>query len=322
MSVLQPHQRLAQGRRDAEETQVTILLATHNGAAFLVEQLNSLTNQTHTNWSLLVSDDASTDHTREIVRQFAETWPDRRVTLLRGPGRGSAQNFLSLLRASGGADYVAFCDQDDVWLPDKLTRAVGMLQGCVAPALYGSRTIIADRMLTPIRFSKGLSRAPGFSNALVQNVTGGNTMVLNRAALDVLQPASLFARRIIAHDWWCYQMVTGCDGHCVIDAQPTLYYRQHCGNQHGANTGFFAALSRARGLINGRYSTGLTGHLEALASSAEWLSPEARATLADVRSARGDRCIARVLRGLRTDVHRQSARETVALRIALALGRA
>ncbi|MGI9393708.1 MAG: glycosyltransferase, partial [Boseongicola sp.] len=80
---------------------VTILLATFNGAAHVNEQLESYCNQTHRNWSLLVSDDGSSDETCSIIRKFARRNSKRQVTLLRGPGNGSASNFLSLLRAAG-----------------------------------------------------------------------------------------------------------------------------------------------------------------------------------------------------------------------------
>lgn len=99
--------------------QVDILMATYNGASFLRQQLLSLLAQTHTDWRLLVHDDGSGDDTVSIVRQFASADPrivlcDDGVTRL-GPGK----NFLHLLRYSD-APFLCFCDQDDVWLENKL----------------------------------------------------------------------------------------------------------------------------------------------------------------------------------------------------------
>ena len=95
--------------------QIAILMCTKNGAAFLAEQLKSIADQTHANWILFVSDDGSTDETRNILRRFADS--HEQTTVVRnGPGKGVCANFLSLATDSTiDADYFAFSDQDDVW---------------------------------------------------------------------------------------------------------------------------------------------------------------------------------------------------------------
>ena len=152
---------------------ITMLLATFNGAAHIGAQLESFCAQTHKDWSLLASDDGSTDDTCEIIRQFARQHPERRITLLRGPGKGSAINFLSLLRAAGSSPYVAFSDQDDVWYPDKLARALTALKQCSGAGLYGGRTTIADENLRPLRTSLMFRRvavARSASSSLIQHL--------------------------------------------------------------------------------------------------------------------------------------------------------
>src|SRR5690606_39980404 len=104
---------------------VTILMATRNGGKFLRAQLASIAGQSHGDWSLDVSDDGSTDGTTGIVAEFAAAHPERRGRLLRGPGRGGAANFLSLVaRAGGRADYYAFAAQDDVGEHSRLARGL------------------------------------------------------------------------------------------------------------------------------------------------------------------------------------------------------
>ena len=107
---------------------VAILLCTKNGSRFLPEQLNSVASQTHTNWKIFASDDGSTDATLSTLLQFAELHA-KRVLLRDGPRQGFTKNFLSLAAdPTINADYFAYCDQDDVWHDEKLTRAVTWLQ--------------------------------------------------------------------------------------------------------------------------------------------------------------------------------------------------
>ena len=300
---------------------VVVALAAFNGADVIGEQLNSFARQSHRNWSLIVSDDGSTDATLAAVRAFAAGTPAHRVTVLRGPGKGSAQNFLSLLRAAGPAPFVAFSDQDDVWFPDKLERAVAALDRCDGPAIYGSRTQIVDAALAPRGLSMAFRRPCGFGNALVQNVAGGNTMVLNRPALDVLQPASLAARSIVAHDWWAYQMVTGCGGALILDPEPSLSYRQHPANQIGANGGLRATCARLRGLTDGTFARWMDANLDALEAAGDWLTPEARGRVALLRRARAAPLVERLGLVRRAGVYRQSRRGSLALWIAALSGR-
>lgn len=103
---------------------VAILLATWQGARFLDAQLQSIAEQSYRNWRLIVSDDGSVDDTTGIVRRFATTNPDHEVVLLPGPRLGATQNFLHLIDFVRRGEAIAFCDQDDVWLPDRLSLGI------------------------------------------------------------------------------------------------------------------------------------------------------------------------------------------------------
>ena len=107
------------------EPSVAILLGTYNGEKFLEAQLDSLEAQSVTNWTLYVSDDGSTDATLDIIHRYQSKWGTDKIRYRLGPQKGFAQNFLSLAcDTSIKADYYAFCDQDDVWLPEKLSIAL------------------------------------------------------------------------------------------------------------------------------------------------------------------------------------------------------
>ena len=102
---------------------VAILLGTYNGERFLEAQLDSLESQTARHWKLYVSDDGSTDATLDIIQRYQSKWSADKIQYQLGPQKGFAQNFLSLACDPDiKADYFAFCDQDDVWLPEKIER--------------------------------------------------------------------------------------------------------------------------------------------------------------------------------------------------------
>lgn len=302
---------------------VAILLGLYDGADSLQAQLDSFTAQSHLDWSLIVSDDGSTDCGPDIVRTFAARHADR-VRLVGGPRRGFAQNFLSLaLQAGSNASYAAFSDQDDVWLPGKLTRALALLDRTPAgrPAIYAGRTVICDAFMKPLRRSPCWTLPAGFRNALVQSIAGGNTMVLNRAALDLVQKTARHAKGVVAHDWWIYQIVTGAGGDIVYDADPQVLYRQHGKNQIGANDTLSARIVRFRQIMAGRFRSWNSANIAALERASHLLTPEARETLTVFKSVRGGR-VANRLRALRESrVYRQTHGGNAALYAAAILNR-
>lgn len=261
---------------------VTILMATYNGAAHLSDQLASIAAQEGVDWRLIVSDDGSLDGTGAILTAFQEAHPGH-VTLLDGPGQGGTANFRSLIaRTPPDASWVAFSDQDDVWMPQKLIRAVRALEaagGASDLSLYCSRTRICAEDLTPGPLSRPLGQPVGFHNALFQSVAGGNTMVFGAPLLHLLQAADQEAGPVVVHDWWIYQLVSGAGGRVIRDDWPSLLYRQHGGNQIGSNQGVGPLVQRIRWVLDGTYSSwGRLNHA-ALLASADRLTPENRARL-------------------------------------------
>ncbi|MBT8457186.1 MAG: glycosyltransferase [Alphaproteobacteria bacterium] len=291
-------------------------MALHNGAAHLTDQLESLARQTHGDWSLRISDDGSSDDGPAICERFAATMPGYDIRLTHGPGRGAARNFLSLLQTCDPrAEYAAFCDQDDVWRPEKLTHALTHLSRVPAgrPALYCGRTIVTDDRLNIRGHSPDFWHPPGFSNALVQSIAGGNTMVLNRAALDLMRVAARYDGPVPAHDWWCYQVITGAGGQVIFDTNPQVFYRQHGRNLVGSNLGVPARLSRLHRLCNGTYRSWTDQNLTALQAISPLLTDAALETLATFRAVR-DASFVRKGRLLRkTGVYRQTRAGHLAL---------
>ncbi|HET9058664.1 MAG TPA: glycosyltransferase family 2 protein [Acidimicrobiales bacterium] len=206
-----------------------VLLSTYNGGRHLAEQLDSLRAQTYPHMRLSVRDDGSIDCTVELVRSRLADFPGSRLDL--GPNVGAAQSFLSLLRGVGPAvQFAAFCDQDDIWAPDKLEVAVGMIRDIAGPALYCSAVTLVTDGLEAIKTHRRCTRGVSFRNALVENVATGCTIVLNRAAIDLVnarQPTAL-----LMHDAWCY-LVVSAFGTVVYDPVPRVCYRVHSANAIG-----------------------------------------------------------------------------------------
>lgn len=256
--------------------EVAILLATKNGERFLEEQLESYLWQSLRPAMLFVGDDGSQDHTIEIVSDYAKHAPFP-VTLTTGPMRGPAQNFLRLIcNLPAQTDYAALSDQDDVWLPDKLNRGIDALRHTRGPALYCGRSVIADTDLKPLRlFPK---RGPvGFAHALRQGLAGGNTMILNRWAIDLVRLT--FRETLTTHDWWLYQLITGVGGTVIYDQRPTVLYRQHRHNLVGAPVWINPAFRRLRQIRRGGFARWNAPQIRVLQQNRHLLTTENRRML-------------------------------------------
>ncbi len=279
------------------EPRVAILLSTYNGVSFLREQLDSLLAQSHENWVLYWRDDGSSDATVEVLHSFAASAGQGRcVRLLHPEGRqGVTASFLSLLRAAvpslGEADAVAFADQDDVWLPEKLARGLTALHGPDAraedggrlPALYCARQVLVDAWLNRIALSERHCAPTGFPAALAQNVATGCTIMLNREAARLV--AASRAAPATLHDWWCYLVVTAAGGRVLRDDTPVVLYRQHGSNVIGAPHSWW---QRGLGAIKRGpqvFMAVLRQHVAALREQPELLSGAAHAELSAIARA-------------------------------------
>ena len=304
---------------------VAILLATYDGARYLGAQLESLAAQRHADWRLVVSDDGSRDATREVVARFADAHPTRDIRLIEGPRQGATANFLSLIEGVAPGEALAFCDQDDVWRPDRLSRGMAALAAhpAGAPLLHVTRTTICDENLRPLAPAPLYRRPPSFRNALVQACTPGNTMLVNPAGAALMRASARAAAEaeVISHDWWSYQLISGAGGTVIRDPAQTVLYRQHPGNVMGRNDTLAARLARLRGLGGGAYGGWLAANARALQASATLLNPEARAVLDRFAAALAMPGPQAAATFLRLGLYRQTRTGTAALLAAAAAGR-
>ncbi len=220
---------------------VDILLTVYNGMPYLPEQLRSLQAQTHREWRLWVRDDGSTDSTVETVQAFAAE--DERIRLLEGGGArlGALGGFAWLLEhAAPGADYLMFCDADDVWLPEKVEHTLSAMQKAEAevaprtPVLVHTDLAVVDEHLGVIDESlwsyQGIQ--PEFDTLerlLMQNCVTGCASMVNRPLREL---AGIVPPEAFMHDWWL-ALVASCFGRIVCLSTPTILYRQHGRNDSG-----------------------------------------------------------------------------------------
>jgi glycosyltransferase involved in cell wall biosynthesis len=223
-------------------------MATYNGAAFLGEQLASLAAQTLQPFELVVHDDASSDGTLEVVEEFARESPFP-VRVERGERRlGFADAFLAAAGSCSG-ELIAFCDQDDVWLPRKLERCSAAFDdGTVLVAIHSSR--IVDERLVPTGEVYPRLRASHVAPPLSSDpwlAVRGMSMVVDarivRLAGGARRPPSQYlADTPMHHDEWLYAVGRAL-GAVAFVAEPLALYRQHGANVTGAPEG---AAARAR----------------------------------------------------------------------------
>jgi glycosyltransferase involved in cell wall biosynthesis len=306
---------------------VTILLSTFDGERFLDAQLASFREQTHPAWRLRWRDDGSTDRSREIMTTFGMGLPDGQCESSGDDHahQGIAGSFLTLLRrhvANEPTELVAFADQDDIWLPEKLARGVAALESAPPdiPTLYCARQMLVDERGRTLGPSPDIRRPPSFPAALTQNIATGCTVMLNPAAARLI--ASFEAPAGTLHDWWSYLVVAASGGRILVDPIPVVLYRQHGRNAVGAARNKFKRGAEALRRGPKEFMTLLALHVAALRGAGQSVSPGAAARLAEIdgalRGGIGERM--RLLRAL--DLGRQTWAETAVFNLWFMIGSA
>ena len=220
---------------------ITILMATYNGEKYLPGQIDSILSQTVTSWQLIIQDDCSTDGTLTIAQQYSRKYPGKIRVLKRDTPSGAAKNnFISMLSLVD-TRYCMTCDQDDIWLPDKIHITLNkMLQlekehGKNTPLLVHTDLQVVDEHNNLISksffaYQKFDCRRDKLNHLLVQNIVTGCTIMVNRPLLD---QAGQIPQNAIMHDWWL-ALVASVFGAIGFVPAATILYRQHGNNAIGA----------------------------------------------------------------------------------------
>ena len=159
--------------------------------------------------------------------------------------------------------------------------------------------------LETLGYSPVFNKPPSFTNALVQNIGGGNTMVFNKATKDLILETTKNAT-VVSHDWWCYQIVTGVGGHVIYDSEPCLKYRQHAHNLVGANTSWRKRFQRILELLQGRFRKRNDINLAALSAHMHLLTTTNQKVLNDFIQARQSSLPKRLALFKQSGIYRQT----------------
>ena len=224
---------------------VEILLATYNGEQYLREQLDSILNQDYDNWIVRAADDASTDHTYQILEEYRERYPHKFIVEKNQKGFGCAKkNFMNLIKNSFG-DYVMCCDQDDVWLPNKISLTLEEMKKTESgdmPVLVHTDLKVVDSKLQVLSESffnhSNFRKEFELNEILIQNFVTGCTTMMNRKLADLMSQIN-DCDKILMHDWVAAVLATAVGKVGFVDT-PTMLYRQHAINSVGAKRYGFA----------------------------------------------------------------------------------
>lgn len=218
------------------ENTVAILMSTYNGAKYLKDQLQSIINQSYSNWHLYIRDDGSSDETVEIIKSYAKK--DSRISIIHDTlgNIGSVRSFFYLLEQVDSNFYM-FSDQDDYWKQDKIQKSIILLKQhnhkrkpiCV----YTNLQIVDDNLEgNELLLTKTWQ---DFSKLFFTNNLYGCTMLFNNFLKEKIKFDQLNYDNIYVHDWWL-ALVCAIFGEIYYLDEPTILYRQHYGNQIGATS--------------------------------------------------------------------------------------
>lgn len=230
---------------------IKILMATYNGEKYLAEQIESLLNQTYSNWSLSILDDCSTDTTIEIIESYIKN--DARISYKKNAtNMGQVATFDMLLQSAKDAEYVMFCDQDDVWNEDKIAVTLEQMKKVETvnsgPILVYTDLEYVDDNLQPINVTQHQTKQRDLRTLYGYNFAWGCTMLLNQA---LISQVSHFSKKAENHDYWIH-MIAMITGHVHYLDVPTLTYRQHASNVTGGinNRSFLKKIKRVHQVYN------------------------------------------------------------------------
>lgn len=237
---------------------IDILLSTYNGEKYIATQLDSILNQTYQQWNLIIRDDGSSDSTRSILNQYQSKCPDKITIIESSKNIGVIKSFETLLNHSNSA-YIMFCDQDDIWLPNKIEitynamRELESKHSTSTPiAIHTDLTLINEQGdITHNSFWQFANIRPELLNRnlkflAISNSATGCTLMINKALKDIVLP---FPEKVYMHDMLI--ALKACK-HGILHPiyQPTMLYRQHGNNTIGAIQYDYNVLNKIRNFKN------------------------------------------------------------------------
>tara|TARA_B100000989_G_scaffold152664_1_gene113890 strand:+ start:39 stop:983 length:945 start_codon:yes stop_codon:yes gene_type:complete len=302
-------------KKKKRQINIAIILGFYNGNKYISEQVESIICQTHKNFKLFIFDDNSNEKINNSNINFLKNKYSNITIIKRKVNLGFAKNFLQGLKDVGSNfDYYAFSDQDDIWEKNKLEISLAKIlkQNLSNSVLYSSRTAYySSNCSKEISSSKVFKRKLNFKNSLIQNIAGGNTILMNKKARNLVVN-SLNSDNYISHDWWCYQIISAAGGEIIFNPDKTVKYRQHDNNIIGGNQGFKEIFKRLNKFFSGKFSEWSELNIKNLNRNKDLFKKNNLKTLKYFQKARESRNILKkLIFYLKSGVFRQSRIESL-----------
>lgn len=213
---------------------VLVYISTYNGEKYLKEQIDSILNQSQCEVYIYIRDDGSKDKTKDIIIDYCNKYQN--ISYSFGENIGYAKSFWKIFEFENTFDFYAFCDQDDIWMPNKLSKAIDFLKvNPKIPSLYTSNVIGYNALEN--KYSKNLFHCnceKDFYESLQKSFLPGCTFVFNSYAFDIAKKYTGFLE---SHDWAMYSIISAF-GKVYYDDNSSIYYRLHQDNTIGMDDKF------------------------------------------------------------------------------------
>lgn len=211
---------------------IAVLLSAYNGEKYIEKQIESILKQENAEAiTLIVRNDGSKDRTLDILREIQKDHSN--VEIINGPNLGLVASFFKLLNCAVERefDFYSFCDQDDYWLPEKLTVAVNAINGEKEACMYAACSKLTDGDLVETgSITQTQCREITFYNAAIQNFCPGHNQVMNHKMAEVVMRHTKVGPAIYSQDLWITN-IASLTGKIIFDNTPHVLYRQHTNNQ-------------------------------------------------------------------------------------------
>lgn len=216
---------------------IAILMSTYNGESYLADQIDSIINQSYSNWHLYIRDDGSSDATPDIIRHYSDKYS--KISFVNDGNiinMGVIKSFMNLLENTD-ADFYMFSDQDDVWKTDKILNTLKFIKRhdyqSKPVCVYTNLQVVDNKLQGDEALLN--HNWQDFLHLLFTNNAYGCTMMLNKRLKDLVNFDSIDYKNIFMHDWWL-MLLAAAFGEVGYLNEKTILYRQHGNNQVGASS--------------------------------------------------------------------------------------
>lgn len=243
---------------------IAVLMSTYNGEKYLKEQINSILNQNiKFHIELWIRDDGSTDNTKKILEEYSKKG---KLNWYTGENLGPARSFLDLVRHCKGYDFYAFADQDDYWMPNKLSNAIAFFYDEIIPQLYFCNAELVDMNLKSLnRNVYKKNPRTDFETLVCSGGLLGCTMVFNDILAKEIQKYPI-PINVVMHDFYISVLCKAIGGKIIFDNKSNLKYRQHENNVIGVPNGLFNTIKNRIKDVNKKSKISIADQAEEICS--------------------------------------------------------